>query len=241
MAWYRNWFDSHYYHLLYGERDGSEAGHLIRNLLHLLMPASDAVFMDLACGKGRHAFDLAAYGYEVYGLDLSKSSIAEASKMASERLHFFEHDMRLPFRASHFDFILNLFTSFGYFDQAEDHIKTLRGVYEDLKPGGVFIQDYLNEAAVRACLKPFEEKEVNGISFKIEKHIQNKQIIKTIHISDAGEEYTFQEKVNLFSKDDFMDLYSQCGLQLQEVYGDYDLNPFDTLTSPRLLLISKKI
>lgn len=241
MAWYKKWFDSPYYHLLYGERDGQEAGHLISNLLKVLAPPADSVFLDLACGKGRHALDLASYGYEVHGIDLSKRSISEADKHSSDRLHFHQHDMRLPFRQDYFDYILNLFTSFGYFEDRADNTRTLNGVYQDLKPGGVFVQDYFNQAYVRRQMLDYEEKEKGGIQFKIQKEVKDGQIIKTISFSVSGESHQFEEKVDLFTLDDFSQMYHACGLKLKQVFGDYDFSPFDPEHSPRLLLISAKL
>lgn len=241
MAWYRNWFDTPYYHLLYGERDEREAGLFIHNLLNVLRPDSASVFLDLACGKGRHALDLASYGFEVYGVDLSRNSIAEAGKHASEKLHFYEHDMRKPFRRAYFDYIFNLFTSFGYFDDREDNLQTLKAVRSDLKPGGIFVQDYFNADLVRACIVPFEEKERGGILFRISKEVLDNCVIKTIQFDHAGSSYSFQEKVALFSQAQFEQLYQQSGLQISHVYGDYHLQPFNPQTSPRLILISQAI
>ena len=76
--------------------------------------------LDLACGKGRHSIYLNKLGYNVIGADLSKNSIQFAKEFENNRLHFVEHDMRNPLEKK-YNAILNLFTSFGFFENdAED-------------------------------------------------------------------------------------------------------------------------
>ncbi|MEZ4804577.1 MAG: methyltransferase domain-containing protein [Bacteroidia bacterium] len=241
MAWFKDWFNTPYYHLLYGERDHVEAEKFINNLLDYLNPEKGSVFLDLACGKGRHALDIARKNFKVYGVDLSLESIEFAKKSECDNLKFEVHDMRETFKEDYFDYVLNLFTSFGYFDTHEDNLKTLIAVTNDLKQEGVFIQDYFNSNVVLANMKPSENKLISGIDFHITKEIKDSNIIKTISFKDNGESYRFQEKVKLLSFNDFENLYSNAGLKVIDVFGDYQLNPFNQNTSERLLLVSKKI
>jgi SAM-dependent methyltransferase len=241
MAWFKEWFNTPYYHLLYGERDHVEAVKFIKNLLDFLDPEEDSVFLDLACGKGRHALDVARNNFKVYGVDLSVESIEFAKKSECDNLKFDVHDMRETYKANYFDYVLNLFTSFGYFDAAEDNLKTLISVKNDLKKNGVFVQDYFNSNKVLENLTPSESKVISGIEFHIAKEIKDSSIVKTISFSDDGESYLFQEKVKLLSFHDFERLYAEAGLEIIEVFGDYKLSPFDEKGSERLLLISKKI
>ena len=115
-TWYSDWFDSPYYHLLYRHRDEQEARLLIDSLLRYLKPQPCAAVLDLACGKGRHALYMNRQGLAVAGIDLSPASIAYARQLENKLLSFFVHDMRQVFRANAFDYVFNLFTSFGYFD-----------------------------------------------------------------------------------------------------------------------------
>jgi len=240
MAWFKDWFNTSYYHLLYGERDEAEAGQFIRKLTEMLKPDKNSVFLDLACGKGRHAVDIAAMGFEVFGVDLSRESIREAASRSGERLHFEVHDMRDVYKKDHFDYVVNLFTSFGYFEERSDNLKTLKAVCAGLKKGGVFVQDYFNAEKVVNNMVPLEYKEIGGIRFEIRKEKIDQCIIKTIIFTDRGCSYKFREKVSLFDLKDFRDMYSQCGLEIQHVFGDYHLNAFDAADSERLILISKK-
>jgi SAM-dependent methyltransferase len=120
--WFASWFDSPYYHQLYSHRDIGEAAAFLDALVDRLHPAPDAEILDLGCGAGRHARRLADHGFHVTGLDLSADSIRSATALAGGRVRFARHDMRVPFGIETYDCVLNLFTSFGYFDRAEDHL-----------------------------------------------------------------------------------------------------------------------
>lgn len=101
-SWYKNWFDSPYYHLLYQHRDEEEASQFIRTLINYLKPIHNSTMLDIACGKGRHSIALAEMGFDVTGIDLSWASIEEAKKSEHDKLHFYQHDMRLPFRINYY-------------------------------------------------------------------------------------------------------------------------------------------
>jgi SAM-dependent methyltransferase len=238
--WYKDWFNSPYYHVLYKSRDYNEAATFINNLIaHLQLSKSDNVW-DLACGKGRHSIYLNSKGINVIGTDLSDNSISEALQSSNDKLEFFVHDMRTPFRINYFTHVFNLFTSIGYFENDHDNLKVFKSVHSALKPGGVFVIDFFNCKKVMECMLPQETKVIEGISFSILKTVQDNKIIKRIEFSDKGHDYFFEEKVSLLNKDDFMKLAQQCGFTLQAAFGDYSLNAFDQNNSERLILIFKK-
>lgn len=238
-AWYEEWFDSPYYHRLYQYRDEAEAKRFIDQLLNQLQPPPRARILDLACGRGRFSRYLAAKGFEVTGLDLSQRSIEYARQFESERLSFYTHDMRLPFRTNYFDYVFNFFTSFGYFNSERDDLKTLRNIALGLKKDGVFVLDFFNTQYVIDHLTGAEVKQVDGISFAIQKQIQGQRVVKTINFEDEGRPYFFRESVRLFRLEDFKRLFRQAGLKITIVYGDYQLHSYDEQKSPRLILVAQ--
>ena len=240
MPWFKDWFDSPYYHLLYGKRDDKEAGAFIRNLVQFLAPVKGSRMLDLACGKGRHSRILAAMGFDVTGIDLSQNSINEASRYSSETLHFKVHDMRTPFSRNEFDYVFNLFTSFGYFENEDDNIRTLESVRECMTGKGLFIQDYFNANIIPEHFRAQETKMVDGVEFVIRKTIDHKRIVKCINFCDKGVDYDFREKVSLFNYDDFKAMYRKTGFHILHTFGDYNLGPFDTERSERLIIISER-
>jgi SAM-dependent methyltransferase len=238
--WFKTWFDSPYYHILYKHRDCDEAGIFINNLLHFFSPSPSSRFLDLACGKGRHSIFLNKKGYDVTGVDLSPESIKLASKCENEKLHFYVHDMRKLFRTNYFDYILNLFTSFGYFESDRDNQSTISSAAKALKKDGFFVIDFFNAQKIISNLKAEEIIDVESIKFIIRKKIQNDFIIKQISFSDKGKDFVFEERVKALSLEDFKKYFNASGLKIVHLWGDYSLNDFDPEHSDRLIIVGKK-
>ena len=240
--WFKDWFNSPYYHLLYSNRDEREAASFIDKLVGYLRPSPGALMLDVACGRGRHAKYLADKGFNVTGIDLSEESIAAARKLENDHLSFFQHDMRLPFRINYFDIVFNFFTSFGYFDTRHENDNALRTLANSLKPGGRLVLDYLNSAYVAAHLVENEVKETDHVVFDIHREMENGKFLKKIHILDKKQllRATFTESVSAFRKKDFEEMFALQGLRITDVFGDYHFNIFDEEHSPRLILIAQK-
>ena len=239
-SWFEEWFDSDYYHILYQERDEEEAKLFLNNLLQKLLVTPKHNILDLACGRGRHANYLAALGYPVTGLDLSPASIDFAKLQAPPNASFAVQDMRLPFGNAMYDVILNLFTSFGYFDNEAENLQVMHHIASALKPGGTAVIEYFNPNHVKKHLIPAEVKIVNNISFVIEKEIKNGFVYKQIQFLHKCQQHSFTERVMLLYKHQFEKYFAACGLYIQNIYGDYALNPYQQDVSPRMILVVKK-
>ena len=146
------------------------------------------------CGKGRHSIYLNQLGFDVLGADLSENSIAEASKNTNDTLHFEVHDMREPFEKK-YDAIFNLFTSFGYFENEEDNLTTLKAIKESLSEYGFAVIDFMNVTQVLNTLVPEETKTVDGIDFHLKRYLKDGHICKDIIFSDNGQDFHYTEKV----------------------------------------------
>lgn len=238
--WFSSWFDSPYYHILYKRHDEADAKAALDGLLKALNLAPGSRILDLACGKGRHARYLAEQGFEVTGLDISESSITFARHFEFDRLSFYQHDMRRPFRVNYYDAVVNFFTSFGYFDNDADHLLTLSNVARNLKPGGLFLLDFFNAAWVRHHLVRTEQKAIDGIVFRISKTIRGPFVYKKVSFDTGGRRFVFRERVRLFSLPELSTLFRQAGLEVKSAYGGYDLSPFEELSSRRLILLAAR-
>ncbi|MGF1533712.1 MAG: SAM-dependent methyltransferase [Bernardetiaceae bacterium] len=240
-AWFAQWFDSPYYHLLYRHRDYAEAQFFMQNLIRALPLTPEQAILDLACGKGRHAIYLNAQGLSVTGLDLSPQNIAHARQHENDRLRFAVHDMREQYCEGCFDVILNLFTSFGYFDSASENLQAIRAAAAALRLGGLFLIDFLNPDRVLGRLVPEEVQVHEGVRFGIRRQIEEGYIVKTIAIEDGAEHLNFQERVRAITRDDFVNDFAAAGLAIQELWGDYQLQPFASQHSERLIVLGKKV
>ena len=202
QTWFKEWFNTTYYHQLYFKRDDKEAADFIDKLITHLKPAPGSLMLDVACGKGRHSIQLSGKGFDVTGIDLSEDSILDALKNENEQLHFFQHDMRLPFWINYFDYAFNFFTSFGYFKTQREHDNAIRTIAQSIKPNGILVIDYLN-----------------------------------VHYAEP---LIFTEKVAKFTLGDFTDMFAYQGLQIKEVFGDYNFNNYSVKNSPRLIMVAEK-
>lgn len=238
--WFQNWFSSPYYHILYHQRNDEEAEFFIDNLCTFLKPAENFQLLDIACGRGRHAVYLNKKGYDVTGIDLSNASIKFAKQFENENLQFYVHDMRYTFYINYFNIAFNLFTSFGYFETENDHIKALKAFHKSLKKSGILVLDYFNSEKIMRNLAHQEVKHIDGIDFYIIKKIANGKIIKSISFEHKNKDFAFKEEVKAFTKSDFERMFEKSGFRILNHFGDYALNPFDENKSDRLIFICQK-
>lgn len=240
--WYKDWFNSPFYHQLYFTRDDKEAYAFIKKLVQFLQPQPKSLMLDVACGKGRHSKILASMDYDVTGIDLSPDSIAYAKKFEQSNLHFYQHDMRLPFHINYFDYAFNFFTSFGYFNTRREHDDAMRSIAGCVKPGGFIVFDYLNVHYAEKKLVAAETKKIEENVYSITRHHDETHFYKTIHIDSPflPKPLTFTEKVTKLSLGDFTEMFAYNDVQVTDVFGDYELGNYDLHHSPRLIVIGRK-
>ncbi|WP_372792260.1 cyclopropane-fatty-acyl-phospholipid synthase family protein [Lutibacter sp.] len=234
--WFASWFDTNYYHILYSHRDYSEAQEFMKNIVAFLNLKKQHVLLDLGCGKGRHSIYLNSLGFTVVGADLSKNSISEAKQSEKEGLKFIEHDMRNPFNST-YNAILNLFTSFGFFEDDAEDIAILQNIKNGLKPNGIAIIDFMNVKKVIANLVVEEVQIIEGISFKINRYIKNGFIIKEINFDADGKHHTYFEKVKSLDLPKIKTYLNSVDFKIKHTFGNYQLEDFNEETSDRLILV----
>lgn len=237
--WFETWFDSKYYHLLYKKRDKQEASLFISALLDLLKPSESAKFLDLACGKGRHSIYLNSLGFRVDGLDYSKNNIKKAKNYQNKTLNFYVHDMREHIPYDKYDYVFNLFTSFGYFKNDLEHQNSINNVYECLNKDGHFVLDYLNIKKVEQNLKDQEIVTQSGIDFYITRKIEDGFVKKNIAFQLDNKEYNFEENVRAFDLNDLTKILNHANFNIVHKLGNYKMQAY-TSESDRLILIAQK-
>lgn len=238
--WFDVWFDSPYYHLLYKDRNHKEAEKFINKLMLHLAPEKDSKFLDVACGKGRHSIHINSYGFNTTGIDLSKNSIEIAQKSQNSSLNFFQHDMRYSFKKNEYNYAVNLFTSFGYFNDSDDNQKAITAISNSLKANGQFIIDFMNVEKVINNLKKSEIKKIDNINFHINRTFKDGYILKEIKFNANNNDYKFVEKVQALTLTDFKLLLNNSKMKIIHLWGDYELNEYNKEHSNRLIILAKK-
>lgn len=243
--WYETSFGDDYLRI-YKHRDLHEAVHQIKMMVNWLSLPKGSRVLDLCCGAGRHALALAEAGFRMIGIDLSTHLLNEARKADKDRrVTWLKSDMRrLPDEITlqgKFDAVVNLFTSFGYFEEDEEQIKVLRQIQKVLKSRGRFIIDLLNKEYVRQNLIAHSEREVDGISILEKRRLINGFVVKEIRVEEAGAPLRrYWERVKLYTLPEMENMLKEAGLRIDQVYGDYQENLYDGKHSPRMIVVGEK-
>lgn len=241
IEWFNEWFSSPYYHVLYKNRDDEEAEFFLSNLLSYLKIPMDAKLIDIGCGSGRHSIFLNKRGYDVVGIDISEPNIALASTHENDKLHFHVHDMREIFRENQFDYALNLFTSFGFFETEVEHQKAIASFSSALKTEGHLVLDFLNPYRVIHNLVEDEVKTVDDVEFHLRRHFDGEYIIKEIKFEVEGKQHQFEERVKAIRRLSFLDYFRNANLMHLQTFGDYELNEYKPESSERMIFVAKKL
>ena len=241
--WYREWFGEDYL-TVYKHRNSGDAKALI-GLIRANVPLDYYMrVLDLGCGNGRHAFALLPHVQKIFGLDLSEHLLRVAVKQKTDNVlkswpAFIRGDMRhLPFKQP-FDLILSLFTSFGYFDNDEQHEDVAIGMVKMMKEGGYLVLDYLNAGYVTEHLKAKGKRQVEDMEVDELRWIDNGRVYKKISLHQNDEQRIFYESVRLFSFDELSLLLRKAGIKIINTYGNY-LGDAYSVDTPRMIFIGIK-
>ncbi len=237
--WFRHWFGSPYYDLLYSHRNVEEAELFLSALIQKLKLPANASILDLACGKGRHSILLHSLGHDVTGVDLSQQSIDCAKAFEADGLCFETGDMRHFELNKKFDCILNLFTSFGYFAQIEDNVRVLERVNAHLKPNALFVLDYFNATLVRQTPSQQFSVTKGKVIFDVNKSVEDDFVVKKIRVNDEGCSMEFEERVQLLQLEQLEKMLQNAGLKPLVEFGNYQLETFIPAESERLIIIAR--
>jgi SAM-dependent methyltransferase len=214
--------------------------------LGCLSPGGDV--LDLCCGHGRHAVELALRGYRVTGLDLSAVLLREAQALARRRgasVRWVRGDMReLPF-GPRFDAVLNLFTSFGYFETEQEDLRVLREVRRVLRPGGIFLLDtFHRDDLVRRYSGGRVEHEALGDALRVTWHSRfdpetsRLEARGTLVFAD-GRESTLVHSIRAYATGELRALLQRAGLVPAGWYGDLSGGPLAP-GSRRLVVVARR-
>lgn len=241
--WYKDWFASEEYLTVYSHRNDEDAGRLFNLILEKSRIRPPASVLDIACGAGRHSFLFAAEGFKVTAFDLSKKLLGFARKRSRElnlNVDFLCSDVRTLELSAQFDLIINLFTSFGYFNSDQENFLVFDKVKKLLYKDGVFVFDYFNSEYIRRNIVACTTDSLNGKTMIQKRSIKGNRVVKEITINDSKTENVFFESVCLYNKEQILEELQSRDFSIAGLYGDYSGNQFDPLTSPRLIIFARK-
>jgi SAM-dependent methyltransferase len=236
--WYETAFERSYLDV-YPHRDLAAARVEVAGLLERGVRGRT---LDLGCGSGRHSLAMRERGIDVVGLDLSRELLEVAAALgdAALRRRLVRGDFRaLPFRARAFDAVLMLFSSFGYFGDAENAL-VLSEVARVLRKGGSAILDLMNPGHVRARLVPESREERDGLVIHERRRLAGARVVKDVRLTEPdGRARSWREDVRLYEPAEIAALLAAHGLAPLRVEGDFD-GSAHALDSPRQIIWAEK-
>jgi SAM-dependent methyltransferase len=202
--------------------------------------------LDLACGTGRHAVELARRGYQVVGLDLSLAMLARASDEAQERrikMNFVQGDMREMTFAEQFDGVYCWNTSFGYFEEEKNALVVDR-VRSALKAGGLLLLDVVNRDFViqqSPSLAWFEGDGCVCMDEMIVDFITSRMRVKRTMMLDDGRSREIEYSMRIYSLHELGKMLHEHGFKVCEVSGSTATpGVFFGHVSPRTIILAEK-
>jgi SAM-dependent methyltransferase len=235
--WFEEWFGEEYLQL-YPHRNDADADAVVGLIRRTLPWKPGWRVLDVGCGAGRHARALAQAGANVFGLDLSMSLLRRAREATTAPL--IRADMReLPIRPASMDLTVNLFTSFGYFSNDQEHDEALAGMLRTVRTGGWFVLDFLNAEAVSRGLVPHETIALGTGPARVTRRLssEGQYVVKVI---ETPEGRRFMERVRLLRPDKLTTMIGHAGGQVTATFGNYDGGPI-TASSPRCILVAHRV
>lgn len=209
--------------------------------------ASDV--LDLGCGPGRYALPLAEHGFSVCAVDTSESLLAELNNRRSSlpaesqsRLEVIQADMRSFVRAESFDWVMIMWSTFGYFEDELDHARVLDNVYQNLRSGGRLLLDLVGLEYLCRTLEPVHLTELDDGRLLIERPLLVDDLTRLDNewLLIDGEAVTrAQFSHRVWSAGEMSRLLAQHGFKVVGVYGDYDGSAYD-LESERMLFVAER-
>ncbi len=240
--WFKYWFNSQQYLLLYQNRNEEEAKHFFRLVKSNLPLQKNWKVIDFCCGYGRLAKLFAENGFDITGIDLSQFLIEKAKRIFSEKNLNGELkvcDVRNFNENEVYNLGVNFFTSFGYFSDEENEI-TLSNFCKSIVKEGWIVLDYFNPEYVLKNLVLNEKFQYDNLEFVINRKIENNRINKIISIKSHDKNELYSESVKIYSHKNFEEMFARNNFIIEKIFGDYDGRPFDA-DSPRMIIFAKRV
>lgn len=230
--------------LQFSSRAWAAAGEQVEAIAKLLALTPGMRVLDMPCGPGRHSLELARRGFRVTGVDRTAAFLKEAERRAAAEglsVEFVRADMREFRRPEAFDAAVNLFTSFGYFDDPAEDRKVLENFFSSLRPGGKLLVDVRGKETLARDFLPRNWVQREGVLLLEEREIiEGWSRIRTrwIVVRD-GKCREFILTLRLYSGAELKRLLEEVGFREVELYGDFEGSPYGP-EAKRLIAVGRR-
>jgi SAM-dependent methyltransferase len=202
-----------------------------------------ATVLDLGCGHGRHANELARRGYRPVGVDVVPGFLEVARAEAARdglAVDFVESDVRALALEGRIDHAVCLFDAFGFLDD-EGNAAFLRAVHASLRPGGGLLLDVRNRDWIVRSILPVTVLD-KGDDLMIDRHVfdvETGRLVDRRTYVRGGRVRHVSFSVRLFSCTELTALLASTGFTVERVWGGWDGAPL-SLGKNRMLLLARR-
>ncbi|HTO21549.1 MAG TPA: methyltransferase domain-containing protein [Spirochaetia bacterium] len=223
----------------------AQAAEDIDHVLQLAAAPRGARVLDLCCGPGRHSLELARRGFTVTAVDRTQAYLdraaAKARELGLQSVAFLKDDMREFRKPGAFDLVINLFTSFGYFEDPAEDLRVMENIRQSMEPGGKLVMEMLGKEPLAARFRPHDWYEEGGVLF-LEDRVLSRDWswIDTRWIRIEGtrrSEFTLSHRV--YSAAELSALARRAGFIETRAFGSLEGIPYDHQAS-RLVLVATR-
>lgn len=245
--WYVDFFREGFYYRSWAPAERFQrAEREVDFIVEALDLQAGASVLDLCCGEGRHAIELARRGYRMSGLDLSAFHLRlarQAAKNAGVSVRWHRADMRdIPWEGE-FDAVINMYTSFGYLESDEEDFKVLVRVARALKPGGRFLLDTINrEMLVRHWqAHDYQERVDGGLLLEDRRFdfLAGRQRSRVLNIHPDGTRREREIDLRMYTLKELANMLSRAGLSVRRTWGGFDGREYGP-DSRRMIVLAEK-
>lgn len=243
--WWEDHFDTRYLHEYEPIFDPAQDRREVARLIEVLALPAGSRILDCPCGQGRHSRLLSEAGFKIDGLDYSATLLASAEAATINGLErYTQGDMRkLPVRWSgRFDAVVNLFTSFGFFDDPADDLRVLREFARVLKPGGILVwHGGARDGVMSRFLTRDWWSTADGTMFGQERSFD--PLSGFLEITSTwrgpGGEGERTHRIRLYSASELASRMREAGLVVEVAFDSWNERPLRR-TSSEMMLVARK-
>ncbi|MFG2894569.1 class I SAM-dependent methyltransferase [Streptomyces sp. NPDC048248] len=246
MHWYEDdGFWSDFSGTMFSERRRTATADVVAGSPLLDFPAGSRV-LDLCCGPGLYLMPLARRGYVVTGVDLSPLMLKRARVACEEAgadVRLVQADMLTHVEPESYDVVLNVFTSFGYFDDPRDNEQVLRNAHDSLVPGGQLLVDVMGKEVLAGWIGRPKLVELDDGGYVVQRDTVLDSWTRlrtdwTLVRDGVAREASITSF--LYSAAELRALFEAVGFTDVRCYGDFDGSPYDN-HAPRLIVRGTRV